>query len=259
MRTLRMTVEYDGRRFHGWQRQSTLRTVQGELEGALATILRHPVTLHAAGRTDAGVHALAQVVSLRSSTALEPARIRAGANALTGEDVVVRDVVEVEDGFHARHSARARHYLYLLIDQPSALWAGRALPLRYPVDLAAMNAAGAHLIGEHDFSGFALRTPEETDRRSRVLYVRWESWARGVALRVGAVRFLHRMVRCIVGRSLAVGRGRCAPEQFAALLADPRARAQQVVGPDGLYLVAVDYEESAGSGGPDCLPPWPVL
>ncbi len=260
-RNIRLTIEYDGGGFHGWQKQPGLRTVQGELEVALETILRHPVTLYAAGRTDSGVHALGQVANVRTTTTLPAGRIRLGANALTGKDVVTTGIHDVEGGFHARFSARARHYIYLLLQHRSALWSGRALRVRRFPDAGPMNAAAAHLVGEHDFAAFSCKTSDQKDALSRVLYAQWVPWDRGLAFRIGAVRFLYRMVRSIVGRCLDVGAGREPPSRFRELLEQPPGRAESVAAACGLYLVSVDYEDVPGRGpwGPDCLPPWPVI
>ena len=258
MRTIRLTLEYDGTRFHGWQRQPGLRTVQGETEAALAILLREPVSLHGAGRTDAGVHALAQTASFCCAAELPLERMRRGLDALTGDDLAVLEAADAEPGFDARHSARARHYLYLLLERRSALWQGRAVPQRGPLDLALLNAAACHLLGEHDFAAFSCHTPDERGTDTRVLYAVWQPWSRGLALRVGAVRFLHKMVRCIVGRSLEVGRGRVCPDAFRDLLVRPNGRGEPVAPAAGLYLASVDYGD-APAWGPDCLPHWPVL
>jgi tRNA pseudouridine38-40 synthase len=260
-RNLRLTVEYEGTHFHGWQRQPAVRSVQGELEDALATLVRHPVTLYAAGRTDRGVHALGQVASFRTSSELPVERIRRGANALTGHDVVVRDVREVGPDFHARHSARARHYCYLVTGERSALWAARALYIRGALDLNLMHASAGALVGEHDFAALSCQADEEDGTRSRVLYARWEPWPRGWMFRVGAVRFLYHMVRCMVALGLEIGLGRRPPDALRAALAEPTARCRLVAPAHGLYLAAVDYEDDppAGVRGPDCVPPGPVL
>ena len=260
-RNIKLTVEYDGTRFCGWQKQPDQRTVQGDLEQALATVVRHPVTLFAAGRTDSGVHALGQVVNFRTTSELGLERIVRGANALTGTDIAVTEAAEAGPDFHARHSARGRHYVYFLMRGPSALWAGRAVrPRRFP-EIEPMNRAAAHLVGEHDFAAFSCRTPDEEGTRSHVFYAGWEPWERGLAFRIGAVRFLYRMVRCIVGRCLEIGGGGEDPDTFAAALRSPERRGERVAPASGLYLVSVDYAEGpqAPAWGPDCLPPRPVV
>ena len=123
-----------------------------------------------------------------------------------------------------------------------------------------MNAALAHLIGDHDFAAFSCRGGDEHSTRSEVLYGRWEPWERGLVLRMGAVRFLYRMVRCIVASCLDVACGKLAPETFRERIDKPQRRATRVAPARGLTLVAVDYDDPAQDRrGPDCLPPWPVL
>ncbi|MBM3318068.1 MAG: tRNA pseudouridine(38-40) synthase TruA [Candidatus Eisenbacteria bacterium] len=261
MRTIRLTIEYDGTRFHGWQRQPGLRTVQGELEEALATILRERVSLAGAGRTDAGVHALAQVASFRTASDLSPARIARGASALSGPDLLVREALEAPAGFHARHSARARHYAYLLLREPSALWSTRALlPARWP-DAGAMAAAVEPLVGDHDFAAFSCRADEERGTWTRVFYARWEPWPRGLALRIGAARFLYKMVRAIVAHSLRAGAGEVLPGAARALLEHPPGRARRIAPARGLHFAGADYADAGGGGdgGSDCPPPALVL
>jgi len=214
--------------------------------------------LQGAGRTDAGVHALAQVASFRCDATPSLERIRAGVEALTGDDLTVRAIEAAPAGFDARHSARGRHYLYLLSDHRSALWRGRALFTRGPLDAATLNAAAACLVGDHDYAGFSCATADEKGTRSRVFYACWTPWARGLAFRIGAVRFLHKMVRCVVGASLELARGRLTAEAFAARLTRPERRGEPVAPAAGLYLASVDYDP-APSWGPDCLPPWPML
>jgi tRNA pseudouridine38-40 synthase len=256
VRTIRLTIEYEGTQFHGWQRQPQLRTVQGELEQALATILREPVSLMGAGRTDRGVHALAQVASFETSRDLPLERVRRSVNALTGPDVAVYEAREESSGFHARHSALARHYIYLIQERDSALWGARALTLPRCPDLARMETAVAPLVGEHDFAAFSCRASDGESTRTLVHYARWERWPRGIALRIGAVRFLYRMVRAIVAHGLLTGSAAWDPERTSALLRVHDARATRIAPARGLHLARVDY---AGEGRPDCPPPFPVL
>ncbi|MCK4303595.1 MAG: tRNA pseudouridine(38-40) synthase TruA [Candidatus Eisenbacteria sp.] len=260
-RNIKLTIEYEGTRFHGWQRQVGQRTVQGELEDALSVLLRHPATVYASGRTDRGVHSLGQVVSFRTNSPIALERIRRGTNALTGRDILVRDPSDIHETFHARHSARARHYGYLLLRAPSVFWSPRALAPRPFPDVDAMNAAAKHLVGEHDFSAFSCKGDGAQDRRTRVLYARWEPWERGLIFRIGAIRFLYKMVRCIVASCLDVGLHKQEPGSLLDLLRHPSGRGKKVAPGHGLTLFSVDYDGTPGCGtwGPDCLPPGPVL
>ncbi len=260
-RNLLMTIEFHGEAFHGWQRQKELRSVQGELEDALATILRHPVTLYGAGRTDAGVHGLAVRANFKTTSDETIEKINHAVNGITGRDLTVYDITEVADDFHARYSATGRHYIYLLLERRSALWEKRACwPKRFPqVDL--MNQAVSTFPGQHDFAGFSIQNKDERGTDSFVFYARWEKWERGLAFRIGAVRFLNKMVRCIIGHSLAVGLGSESLDQFTQRLNSPLGRGELVAPAHGLHFASCDYTPAISDlpWTPDCLPDWPVL
>jgi len=237
-------IEYDGSRFHGWQSQPSGDTVQDHLERALASIAGEQVRLAAAGRTDAGVHALAQVAHFET-TAVRPdsAWVR-GVNALLPDAIAVQWAVPVAGEFHARYSAAARTYRYVLYNHPvrPALHHGRVGWFHLPLDAAAMRAAAAHLSGEHDFSAFRS---SECQAKSPVRALR--SWAieqRGAHLsfEFTANGFLHHMVRNIVGCLVYVGKGKHSPGWMAEILAGrDRRLAAPTFSPDGLYLAAVEY------------------
>jgi tRNA pseudouridine38-40 synthase len=236
----RLTVAYDGAPFAGWARQPGRSTVQGELERALGTVLRREVTLTVAGRTDAGVHAWAQV----ASCAGEPPSL-AAANALLPPEISVLAAEAAPEGFDARRDARSRTYCYrlLLQDAPDPFLRGRALHWPHPLALDALDACAAALPGEHDFSAF---TPTETDHvRFRRVVARAEwVWGRGRTLElwIEADAFLRQMNRVLVGTMLEVASGRRTPEAFAALLEGaPRTAAGPTAAPHGLYLASVRY------------------
>lgn len=237
-------IEYDGSCFHGWQSQPSGDTVQDQLERALASIAGEPVRLAAAGRTDAGVHAVAQVAHFETA-ALRPASawVR-GVNALLPHAISVQWAVPVAEDFHARYSAASRTYRYVLYNHPvrPALHHGRVGWFHLPLDSAAMRAAAAHLSGEHDFSAFRS---SECQAKSPVRALR--SWAieqRGAYLSFAftANGFLHHMVRNIVGCLVYVGKGKHPPGWLAEVLASrDRRQAAPTFSPDGLYLAGVEY------------------
>lgn len=242
-------LEYDGAGFAGWQSQPCGNTVQDVLEEALSRIAGAPLRVVCAGRTDAGVHALAQVVHF--DPALErpiTAWVR-GTNAFLPAAVVVRWAAPVDVDFHARFAARARAYRYVLLNRPvrPAVLAGKVGWCHRPLDVAAMQTAAAQLVGEHDFSAFRAsgcqaKSPVKT------LY-RFDVVKEGDLIRFDcrANAFLHHMVRNLVGALVYVGMGRRPPHWLGDLLAGrDRCLGAPTYAPDGLYLVGVDYGDAWG-------------
>ena len=237
-------IEYDGSHFHGWQSQPSGATVQDHMERALAAIASEPVRLAAAGRTDAGVHAIAQVAHFETCAKRPHTAWVRGVNALLPHSIAVQWATPVRDDFHARYCAASRTYRYALCNHPvrPALHHGRVGWFPLPLDVTAMRAAAAHLAGEHDFS--ALRS-SECQARSPVRTLRaWSIEQRGAhfTFEFTANGFLHHMVRNVVGCLIYVGKGKRSPEWLAQVLASRDRRiAAPTFAPDGLYLTAVEY------------------
>jgi tRNA pseudouridine38-40 synthase len=243
---LKLTVEYDGEAYRGWQLQPDGPTVQAELERALATVLREPVRVRGAGRTDAGVHARGQVAAVRVSRVPDDlGRLLKSLNALTPDDIAVRDIAVVGDEFDPRRHARSRAYEYRILNAlaPSPFWRRHAWHLSRPLDVAAMDAAARLLEGEHDFAAFRAADAEPV--RSTVRRVLGSRVAREgelVVYRIEATAFLKHMVRNVVGTLVEVGGGGRPVEDLAAVLAGrDRGRAGATAPPHGLCLVAVRY------------------
>jgi tRNA pseudouridine38-40 synthase len=239
-----MGVEYDGSAFHGWQRQHGVRTVQEALEQAISAVADHQVGLCCAGRTDAGVHAVEQVVHFDARARRSDRSWLLGTNANLPEDVSVLWVRGVESDFHARFSAVARHYRYLILSQPtrSALLRRRVVWTHHPLRLDLMRQAAQYLRGEHDFSSFRALGCQAKSPVKRIHYLELSAQRGLVELSIGANGFLHHMVRNIAGALMTVGRGE-APAHWVRDLLQIRDRAQggMTAPPHGLYLVRADY------------------
>ena len=245
---LRLDLAYDGRPFHGFARQPDVRTVQGDLEGALARLLNTEIRTFAAGRTDAGVHALGQVVSFSEAPDdLDLQRFRDALNGMLGPDISVWAAEPVAHDFHARFSARSRTYVYAVLqaDTPDPFLAPTSLFHRGDLDVAAMNEAAGHLTGPHDFTSFG-RVPEPEASAERLLYeLRCAREGSLIRIRARANAFIQQMVRSLVGTLLQVGEGRRPPGDMPAVLAaKDRAQAGPVAPPHGLCLVSVEYDEA---------------
>lgn len=244
-RTLAFVIEYDGTDFLGWQIQAEGRTVQGVFETALRTILQEETRSIAAGRTDTGVHALGQVVHCSTTSTIPVDRLQAGLNGLLPPDIVVHHIQEVRHDFHARYSATGRQYEYRILLRPSALRRRYAWYTRYSLDIDAMIQACKPLVGVHDFSSFCRMAARETGARCDIRHLRWYKVDDELRLDIEADRFLHNMVRVIVGTAVDIGRGRWAPDVMRRMLeAQNRCAAGTTAPPHGLCLMRVTYPET---------------
>lgn len=239
-------VEYDGRAFSGWQTQPGGNTVQDKLNLALSQIAGHAVTTLAAGRTDAGVHALMQVVHFESDAKRPLNAWVRGVNAHLPPEIAVVWAQEVSDEFHARFSAFSRSYRYFLLTHPvrPGLTAGRVGWYHQSLDVAAMRAAAAVLLGKHDFSSFRAAECQAKSPEKNLQQLDISEVDGLLRFDLTGDAFLHHMVRNIVGALLYVGTGRLDTAGMAALLAArDRTKAPPTFMPDGLYLTGVGYPE----------------
>jgi tRNA pseudouridine38-40 synthase len=253
VRNLKIVVAYDGSQFSGWQVQPDRPTVQGALAEALKRVTGEQVLPQGSGRTDAGVHALAQVASIQTTSSIPSENLLKAMNSLLPAAVRVLDVADMPDDFHARYGAKAKTYEYRIyrgeICPPFSVNFVTHHP--YPLDEAAMSEAATRVIGEHDFTSFAAvdpekRLPEDTgEGRGNVRTIVSSEWHRNgeeLVYRVRGNGFLHHMVRNLVGTFLLVGKGTLKPEDLDRILA---AKLRSAAGPtapaEGLYLVSVEY------------------
>jgi len=248
---VRLLVAYDGTGFRGFAPSSGVRTVLGELSAAVERVVRRPVGLTGAGRTDAGVHGWGQVVSGRIPATTDLGRLQHSVNRMCGPEIAVRSASWADAAFDARFSATSRSYRYDVWNDrtPHPLLARTTWHVRQPLDLAAMSAASAEIVGEHDFSSFCRRTKVEPDQpeRSLVRLVRSADWRRVddsplLRFEISASSFCHQMVRSIVGAVVDIGRDRLGRTLSAALAAGDRAQAGVVAPPTGLVLWEVGYD-----------------
>ena len=249
MARIAIGVEYDGSAYSGWQAQPHAPSVQGELERALSIVADHRVELTAAGRTDAGVHALMQVAHFDTAATRPEQAWVLGGSAESAEDVSVLWAREVPDDFHARFSALSRGYLYRIVNRKvrPALDRARACWVRRPLDADAMQAAAQCLLGEHDFSAFRAAECQSTTPVRRLTAIAVRRDADCVEVRVTANAFLHHMVRNLAGTLIRVGVGDEPPAWVGDVLRSrDRTRAGATAPPQGLYFVGVDYETRYG-------------
>jgi len=244
MRNFKLTLEYDGTNYHGWQKQPGLLTIQGVLEECLSRLAAEPVNVTGAGRTDAGVHALNQVASFKSQIPLSEAILQKALNRGLPEDIVVKKVEEGPLTFDARRHAKAKTYCYTLLVRPyrSPLERLYSLFIPYPLDVAAMAEAAFFLIGEHDFSSFRATGGGTANPIRQVMDAHFEADGDRLHFLITADGFLKHMLRIIVGTLLEVGRGKLSPQDFKAVLeARDRKRAAKTIAAKGLCLIEVKY------------------
>lgn len=246
---LQLTVHYDGSGFHGWQFQPDQRTVQGELEAALSRLADSPRAVIGSGRTDTGVHATGQVASVDMPARWTPGDLRRSLNAILPRDIWVEEAHRVRPDFHPRYDALARTYVYRVGTQTEArspfhhpwCWA-----LCEPVDPVLLDAAAAYLAGGHSFLAFAKAGQPERGDRCTIARAGWDRWELGLRFTITADRYLHHMVRYLVGTMVEIARGRRPLRDLPALLAsEPGLETSPPAPPQGLFLAHVEYSGHA--------------
>jgi tRNA pseudouridine38-40 synthase len=243
--TFKLVVAYDGTAYHGWQRQKTDRTVQGEIEKALTTMTGKPVSLAGSGRTDAGVHAMGQTASFKSDAGLGPDVYLKGLNSLLPDDILIKGCEWVEPEFHARYDVRSKIYQYRILnrDMPAVMERHFIWHIRRPLDVPAMHKAASYFVGEHDFKAFeGTGSPRTSTVRHVIRAHVQQAVPDRILFDIEAQGFLRYMVRNIVGTLVDVGRGRIPGEEVKRiLLSRDRRQASATAPAKGLFLMAVRY------------------
>jgi len=246
MATVVLSLQYDGAPFFGWQRQSNGETVQGLLEAALSRVADHPITVHCAGRTDTGVHALSQIVHFKTDSTRPPDAWLRGGHTFLPPTIRLQWAKEVPDEFHARFSATARRYLYLLYlgNFLPPFYAGKATLERAPLDVEKMHEGAQKLLGKHNFQSLRASACQSKSPIRTVLRCDVQGKGDWVWLDIEANAFLHHMVRNVMGVLLTIGRGDKPVEWVQEVLAAQDRREGGITAPpDGLYLSEVTYPE----------------
>ncbi|MBW1917067.1 MAG: tRNA pseudouridine(38-40) synthase TruA [Deltaproteobacteria bacterium] len=247
LRNIQLVLEYDGSRYHGWQRQKNALTIQEVLETCLGRLTGDDIRVIGSGRTDAGVHALGQVANFKTASQLPLAAFGAGLNSMLPPDIAVLTVQEVDPEFHARYAALAKTYEYRLLNRAvrSPLHRGYCWWVPMPLAASAIQQAMVELPGEHDFSAFQAGGSNIKNPVRRVWAASWEKAAEDwYKFRITANGFLRGMVRALVGTLVEIGRGKRPPEELSQILASrDRRRAGPTAPAQGLYLVQVIYDQ----------------
>jgi tRNA pseudouridine38-40 synthase len=245
MRTIKLTIEYDGTNYQGWQVQPKVPTIQGMIEEKLALLTGETIPLIGSGRTDAGVHALGQIAHFKTKSKMDIRSIQRALNSLLPHDIVIQRAEEVEEDFHARKHSQSKVYEYQILNRNlrSVFHRGHAWHIPQELDLKEMKKATQELMGEHDFSSFrSVGSPTRTAVR-RVIRAEWRKSPDGLLrFEIEANGFLKQMVRAIIGTLVEVGKGKISSEEFQRILdSKDRKRAGPTAPAHGLFLKEVKY------------------
>jgi len=242
IRNIKLTIEYDGTNYYGWQSQKNLKTIQETIQNALKKILQHDIKLNGAGRTDRGVHALAQIANFKTHSAIGLSKLKKALNSLLPADIVVKKIKEVNFAFHSRFSSKSKVYQYIILNQkyPSAFLKDKVYFYPYPLDLQLMKKAARFLKGKHDFRSFQIADKVKRNSIRTIKDIRIQKKKNIIYINIEADGFLRGMARSIVGTLIEIGRGK--PLDIKKIL---KAKNRKTAGPTapacGLYLVKVSY------------------
>jgi tRNA pseudouridine38-40 synthase len=245
LNNFKLTIEYDGTDYNGWQSQRNGRTIQDEIEKAIGIMTRQKITLIGAGRTDAGVHALGQIANFFCDTAIEPGEFIKGLNSILPTDIVIRDCATIHHGFHSRYDARGKRYNYRIVNReiPPAIGRQYIWFIRKKIDVDAMQEAASYLAGTHDFKAFeGTGSPRKSTIRKVLKADVLLKKADMIVFEIEADGFLRFMVRNIVGTLIDVGLAKITPGDFRNIMESrDRGNAGITAPPQGLFLIEVKY------------------
>lgn len=242
MSRLRLTLEYDGTDFVGWQFQTNGRSVQEELEKAIKQILQHDIRIVGGGRTDAGVHARGQVASFEIDREIDTRAFAKSLNGVLPPDIVVREAQIPDENFHARYSAKSRRYKYYILQAPTAIERNYCWQLFQEVDFDSLQQCALAIRGDHDFRSFSKSGSEVQHHRCIVYSAAWMKSEASLIFEIAANRFLYGMVRALVGTMIDVGRKHTTMEEFHAIVEGrDRALAGMSAPAKGLFLEEISY------------------
>ncbi len=249
MPNYKLTIEYEGTNYHGWQRQKSKITVQGVIEQTLEKIFKQKITLIGQGRLDAGAHALGQVAHFKVTKDFNPLNLKRALNGLLPSDIRIKNTQKADDKFHARYLAKTRHYKYIVYNGEPSVWLRKfAYFYPYELNISKIQKGAKYLLDKHDFScfqstGSPVKSPIKTIKSIKIKKENLIFPGKIAVIRfdIKADAFLYRMVRNIVGTLLEIGRGKIPPEEIRKILKGKAKRKSQVVSACGLYLVGVEY------------------
>lgn len=245
MRNIKLTIEYDGREFNGWQKQPNKLNIQGNIEKVISDITKEEIEIIGSGRTDAGVHALGQVANFKTNSAIPIEKFAIAINSRLKKSIVIKKAEEVDERFHSRYNCKQKTYRYIINNSEtgSAIYRNLEYNIKNPLDVEKMQEASKYFVGEHDFSAFKASGTSSKSSVRTIYSAKIEKEGERIIIELTGNGFLYNMVRIISGTLVEVGLGKIKPEQIPEIIQSKnRQNAGKTLPPYGLYLVEVNYK-----------------